>query len=61
MKNKRLIRTFTQAIGKSLNPGAYLLDAYNDAVITKGVSFTITTRISASAEYFVLEVYDRDS
>ena len=45
-----------KAIRMRLGGGRYELDAYNQIVITNGISFTITTRIVASADHFILEV-----
>lgn len=35
-----------------------LLDCYNKKVANRGVSYTITTRISASNHYWVFEIDD---
>ena len=40
----------------ALPPGRYLLDAYNNSIIVSGVSFVITTRISASNHYWLLDI-----
>ena len=56
--NKRLKSIAAVAVGMGLQEGCYELDGYNQKVVTDGISFTITTRISASFDHFVLEVYD---
>lgn len=38
--------------------GWCLLDCYNKSVVRGGISYTITTRISASNHYWVMEVYE---
>lgn len=35
-----------------------LLDCYNKSVVRNGISYTITTRISACNHYWVMEVYE---
>ena len=56
--NKRLKPIAEVAVRMGLPEGRYELDGYNQKVVTDGISFTITTRISASFDHFVLEVYD---
>lgn len=58
MKNKRLMNIVEKAIRMQLGGGRYELDGYNQKVITNGISFTITTRISASCDHYLMEVYD---
>lgn len=58
MKNKRLARVAEKAVKMNLGGGYYLLDGYNNTVITSGVSFAVTTRISASCDHFLMEIYE---
>lgn len=52
----RLGVCFGKALAMALPPGRYLLDAYNNSIIVSGVSFVITTRISASNHYWLLDI-----
>lgn len=52
----RLNRVVKKAVEMNLRGGQYELDEYNNIVVTDGISFTITTRISASCHYYVLEI-----
>ena len=52
----RLNRVVKKAVEMNLRGGQYELDEYNNIVVTDGISFTITTRISASNHYYVLEI-----
>lgn len=45
-----------KAVRMNLRGGQYELDGYNQKVLTDGISFTITTRISASCDHFLLEI-----
>lgn len=38
--------------------GRYLLDGYNNQVLTGDVSFTVTTRTFGDNNHFLMEVYD---
>ena len=58
MGNKRLDAVFRKALEMQLGRGRYELDGYNNTVLTGDISFTITTRINASADHFLLEVYE---
>ena len=58
--NKRLDAVFRKALEMQLGGGQYELDGYNNTVLTGNVSFTITTRINASADHFLLEVHEED-
>lgn len=53
-RDNTLRRAFEMGVGK----GFYILDCYNDTVVTDGVSISITTRIDACNNYFLLEVYE---
>ena len=41
-----------------LGGGRFLLDGYNNQVLTGDVSFTITTRTFGDNNHFLMEVYD---
>ena len=56
--NKALRRVFRTALAMSLGPGKYILDGYNDIVIVSGISLTITTRIDASSNVYLLDIYE---
>ncbi len=58
MMNRRLRAVFRRAVEMRLGGGRYLLDGYNGRVLTGDVSFTVTTRISASCDHFLLEIED---
>lgn len=58
MNNRRLKMVAGLAYRMELGGGQYLLDGYNQKVITDGVSFAITTRISASCDHFLMEIYE---
>lgn len=47
------------AVRMDLTDGKYQLDGYNRKVITNGISITITTRINASAQTYLLEIDER--
>ena len=53
---KRIGTTMSKALDLGLSEDKRLLDCYNNSVVTNGVSYTITTRISASCHYWVMEV-----
>lgn len=61
IENKRLGIVFTKALRKRLGKGIYQLDAYNNKVVTEGISITITTRINACSHYWILEINEKDS
>ena len=41
-----------------LGEGEYELDAYNQQVITNGISYTVTTRTFGDNNHFLLEIYE---
>lgn len=43
----------------AIRGGVYQLDGYNQAVITNGVSFAITTRTFGDNNHFLLEIDER--
>ena len=47
-----------KALEMGLGVGSYPLDCYNGAVMTDGVCFAVTTRVSGCNNYFLLEVYE---
>lgn len=49
---------FRKALEMRLGGGRYLLDGYNNQVLTGDVSFTITTRIFGGNNHFLMEVYE---
>ena len=51
-------RTFRKALKIGVGGGFYILDCYNDTVVTDGICVSITTRIDACNNYFLLEVYE---
>ena len=51
-------KTFLRAIEMGVGSGFYMLDCYNDTVVADGICFSITTRIDACNNYFLLEVYE---
>lgn len=51
-------RTFRRAFDMGVGCGFYILDCYNDTVVTDGVCVSVTTRINACNNYFLLEVYE---
>lgn len=57
--NKRLKQVTELAVKMNLRGGQYQLDGYNQKVVTNGISITITTRISASAQTYLLEIDER--
>jgi hypothetical protein len=59
MRNKRLMNVAEIAVRMGLTDGKYQLDGYNQKVVTNGISITITTRISASAQTYLLEIDER--
>ena len=58
MANLRLGITLEQALKMSLGAGFYELDAYNNQVLTDGVSYTITTRTFGDGNHWLMEVYE---
>ena len=54
-------RTFRKALELCVGGGFYILDCYNDTVVTDWVCVSVTTRIDACNNYFLLEVYEEDS
>lgn len=60
LNNKRLMRVAEKAIKMNLGGGRYPLDGYNNTVIVNGVCYAITTRVSASCDHFLMEVYEED-
>jgi len=59
MRNKRLMKITAEAVRMRLGGGVYQLDGYNQAVITNGVSFAITTRTFGDNNHFLLEIDER--
>ena len=55
--NKRLIVTFKKAISDRVMETS-LLDAYNNQVVTNGVSFTVTTRTFGDNNHWLMEYED---
>ena len=53
-------RTTRKALGMGLGVGSWPLDCYNNVVMTDGVCFTVTTRVSACNNYFILEIRDEE-
>ena len=53
-------RTTMKALEMGLGVGAWPLDCYNNKVATDGVCFTVTTRVSACNNYFILEICDEE-
>lgn len=51
-------RTFRSAFDMGVGCGFYILDCYNDTVVIDGVCVSVTTRINACNNYFLLEVYE---
>lgn len=51
-------RTTLRALQMELGAGVYPLDCYNDKVLTDGVCYAVTTRISGSNNYFLMEIYE---
>ena len=56
--NKRTGITLAKAVKMGLSEGIYMMDCYNQNVLTNGLSGTITTRVDASASTYLLEVYE---
>lgn len=54
-------RTTLRALEMKLGAGIYALDCYNDKVLTDGICFAVTTRISGCNNYFLMEVYEVDN
>lgn len=52
---------FSKALRMGLGSGVYPLDGYNCNVVTDDVMFSVTTRISACNNYFLIEVYEDDT
>ena len=46
------------AVKMRLRGGYYLLDGYDQQVITGGISFAITTRTFGDNNHFLLEVHE---
>ena len=53
---KRIGATLEKALNLGLSQKKVQMDCYNNSVNSSGVSVTITTRISASNHYRILEV-----
>ena len=51
-------RTFARALRMGVGVGVYPMDCYNDVVMTDGVCYAVTTRVSGCNNYFILEVYE---
>lgn len=51
-------RTALRALEMHLGAGVYPLDCYNDKVLTEGVCYAVTTRVSGSNNYFLMEIYE---
>lgn len=51
-------RTALRALKMQLGGGIYPLDCYNDKVLTDGVCYAVTTRVSGSNNYFLMEIYE---
>lgn len=51
---KRIGITLAKALNLGLSEEIRLLDCYNNQVVTNGVSYTITTRISGSNHYWLM-------
>ena len=49
---------FRKALEMRLGGGRFLLDGYNNQVLTGDVSFTVTTRTFGGNNHFLMEVYD---
>lgn len=60
IRNKRLAWIMGKAYAMNLSGGYYLLDGYNQKVLTDGVSFTITTRALLDNNRWLIEVDERD-
>lgn len=58
--SKRRDRTALRALEMGLGEGIYPLDCYNDKVLTDGICFAVTTRISGSNNYFLMEIYESE-
>lgn len=58
MMNRRLRTVFRKALEMRLGGGRFLLDGYNNQVLTGDVSFTITTRTFGDDNHFLLEIED---
>lgn len=58
--NRRLAEVAKKAVEMKIGGGKYLLDGYNQKVLTEGISFAITTRVSASCDHFVMEIYESE-
>lgn len=54
-------RTTALAVYMGLPDGFYALDCYNNVVLTDGLCYAITTRVSGCNNYFLMEVYETDS
>lgn len=48
--------TVRKALEMGLGVGSWPLDCYNGAVMTDGVCFAVTTRVSGCNNYFILEI-----
>lgn len=54
--NKALRKVFAKMIGNIPGPGRFILDGYNNIVVRSGISPTITTRIDASSNIYLLAI-----
>lgn len=53
---RSLGETLIIALEKSFMPGVAFLDCYNRSVLNNGLSCTITTRVDASSQTYLLEI-----
>ena len=53
------MRVAEKAHRMGLPPGAYELDGFNQTVLTGGISFTITARVSANCDHWLLEINEQ--
>lgn len=60
IRNKRLAWVMEKAHAMDLGEGCYLLDGYNQKVLTDGVSFTITTRALLDNNRWLIEIDETD-
>lgn len=58
--NKRLDKVLAKAMKMGLGGGKYALDGYNNKVLTGDTIYAITTRVSASCDHFLMEIYEED-
>ena len=59
--SKRRERTAQRALEMGLTEGVYPLDCYNDKVLIDGICFAVTTRVSGSNNYFLMEIYEENN